>query len=352
MISFRTLTLFFLALATTIAPGGPVKLQLPTKNTAIFSNRPDEFYMYTNRTFEGVTSKPWQAGQWGFVRNMKRTEEGVIGTRFHEGIDIKPVARDTKGNPLDDIMAIATGVVAHVNDVPGRSNYGRYVVVEHNWGDGPMFSLYAHLASISVTPGQRVLAGARLGRMGYTGAGLDRTRAHLHLELGLLFSLRFQDWHSAYSGGTNYHGIHNGMNLSGLDIATLYKELRRNPNLSIPAFLRSAPVYYKVTTARKGPLEIVERYPWLRRGDHAQPSPSWEISFTASGFPLAVAPSQRVVSRGTVTYVRSTRARHEYFTIRRLIGTGSKASLSASGERHLRLVTGDFPSRKPEEPKN
>ena len=348
----RILTLLALLLAPSLSLAGPVKLQLPTKNSAIFTSRPDDFYMYTDRTFEGVTSKPWQAGQYGFVRNMKRTSEGVIGTRFHEGIDIKPVTRDDKGNPLDEVMAIATGQVVYTNNTPGHSNYGRYVVVEHDWGDGPMFSLYAHLASIAVSPGQRVLTGTRLGRMGFTGAGINRTRAHLHLELGILFSQRFADFHSAYLSGPDRHGIHNGLNMSGLDIANLYKQLRRNPNLTIPLFLRSTPVYYKATTARKGPLEIVERYPWLRRGDHAQPSPSWEISFSASGMPLAVAPSQRVVSRATVTYVRSTRSRHEYFTIKRLVGTGTRASLSSTGARHLRLVTGDFPARKTEDTKN
>jgi murein DD-endopeptidase MepM/ murein hydrolase activator NlpD len=341
-----------LSLTATAVPAAPLNLSLPTKNTAIFTNRPDEFYMYTDRTFEGVTSRPWQAGQYGFVRNMKRTEEGVIGTRFHEGIDIKPVSRDSKGNPLDDVMSIATGVVAYTNDDPAHSNYGRYVVIEHNWGDGPMFSLYAHLASISASEGQRVLGGTTIGRMGFTGAGLNRTRAHLHLELGLLFSLRFQHWHDGFLSGPNHHGIHNGLNLTGLDIASLYQEQRRNPGISIPAFLRSTPAYYKVTTARKGPLEIVERYPWLRRGDHAQPSPSWEISFTASGLPLSVTPSHRVVNRPTVTYVRSTRSRHEYFTIRRLVGTGSRASLTGSGERHLRLVTGDFPNTAPKESEN
>lgn len=354
MTSFRLFAHLLAALAVSAlaASGAPLKLRLPTENSAIFTKRLDEFYMYTNRTFEGVTSKPWHAGQYGFVRNMKRTEEGVIGTRFHEGIDIKPVRRDAQGNPLDDVMAIATGVVAYVNDTPAHSNYGRYVVLEHNWGDGPMFSLYAHLATTEVTPGQRVLAGTKLGRMGFTGAGITRTRAHVHVELGLLFSLRFAHWHDAYLSGPNHHGIHNGLNMCGLDIASLFKELRRKPALDIPTFLRSTPAYYKVTTARKGPLEIVERYPWLRRGDHAQPSPSWEISFSASGIPLSVVPSHRVVSQATVTYVRSTRSKHEYFTNRRLVGTGSRASLSASGSRYLRLITGDFPNSSPKEPEN
>lgn len=343
----RAIASLIFFLAATSGFGAPIKLQLATDNDALFRNTPEDFYMYTNRTFEGKASKPWQAGQYGFVRNMVRTPEGIIGSRFHEGIDIKPVRRDSSGRPLDDVRTIATGVVAYTSPVAKHSSYGKYVVVEHNWGHGPFFSLYAHLSEVSVETGQRVLMGSTIGRMGYTGRGLDRTRAHLHLELGLLLSLRFEDWHQQFLGGTNHHGIHNGLNLSGINISGLYQEIRRDPDISLPAFINQTPVYYKVTVPRKGPLEIVERYQWLAKGDHSRPSPCWEISFTASGLPLAVAPSHRVVSQPNVTYVRTTRSKHQYFTSKRLIGTGRQASLSASGARYIKLLTGDFPSNTP-----
>lgn len=320
----------------------PLDLRLPTENRALFSNTPEQFYMYVSRTFEGETSSPWQAGQYGFVRNMRRTADGVIGTRFHEGVDIRPVARDPGGRPLDEVRAIALGTVAYVQPAAGASNYGKYVVVEHNWGDGPFFSLYAHLAGIAVQPGQRVPAGHVLGVMGYTGAGINRERAHLHLELNLLLSLRFDDWHLMKFKTENKHGIHNGMNLAGLDIAALYLALETDPNLSIPSFLRRAPVYYKVTSPRRGPLELAERYPWLRRGDHNRPSPSWEISFTASGLPLAIASSHREVAKPLVTYVRTAQSRHEYHTLSRIEGTGRRATLTARGLQSLALITGEF----------
>jgi hypothetical protein len=345
-VTFRSLFLLPLALFVSGLPAGsaePLELRLPTDNDAPYAGRGAEFYMYVDRIFEGKASKPWEGGQYGYVRNLRRTEEGVIGTRFHEGIDIRPVRRDSSGRPLDEVRAIATGVVAYANDVSGRSNYGKYVVVEHDWGDGPFFSLYAHLSEIGVSPGQRVLAGFQLGKMGYTGAGLNRTRAHLHLELGLLVSLRFVDWHDTYfKGSPNYHGLHNGMNLSGLDISNLFLALRKEPNLTVPEFIARTPVYYRVTVPRRGPLELTRRYPWMRKGDHGQPSPSWEISFTSAGMPVAVAPSQREVKAPVVTYVRSTRTRHEYFTISRLAGTGRRASLTATGRRHIALVTGNF----------
>jgi murein DD-endopeptidase MepM/ murein hydrolase activator NlpD len=339
----------FLALATLLAclrpvpAAEPLDLLLPTDNDAILKNKPEEFYMYTYRNFEGESSKPWQAGQFGFVRDMKRVPEGVVGTRFHEGIDIRPVKRDTDGRPRDEVRAIATGVVAYANLAPGTSNYGNYVVVEHNWGYGPVFSLYAHLSAIDVEKGQRVLAGGKLGRMGYTGAGINRERAHVHLELDLLLSLRFDAWHKETTGGEpNPHGIHNGLNLSGMDFPALLLAQQQNPDLTIPAYLKTVPVYYKVTIPRRGPLEIVKRYPWMAIGDHSRPSPSWELSFSASGLPVGVAPSQRRVPKPLVTFVRATQSRHEYYTISRLSGTGRRATLTGSGQRYIKLVTGEF----------
>ncbi len=336
----------FLALAiSSLCPGQGLNLRLPTDNRALLEDNPEKFYMYVYRTFEGETSKPWQGGSYGFVRNLRRTEGGVISTRFHEGIDIRPIKRDAAGRPLDDVKSIAKGRVVYVQKSAGGSNYGKYVVVEHDWGDGPFLSLYAHLASTSVTEGLSINAGHVIGRMGYTGSGINRERAHVHLELNILLSLQFDAWHKMKFGSENKHGLHNGMNLSGLDIANLLISHHRDPGITIPDFLSGTPAYYKVTCPRRGKLELADRYPWIRRGAHHRPSPSWEISFTAAGFPLAIAPSHREVTKPLVTYVRTTQSRHEHFTLSRLAGTGRRASLSRSGLQHLSLITGDFPKR-------
>ena len=83
----------------------------------------------------------------------------MVYTRFHEGIDIKPVHRNASGEPLDEVRAIADGEVVHVNLVPGYSNYGKYIVIEHRWEGSNYYSLYGHLSSISVQPGDRVKRG-------------------------------------------------------------------------------------------------------------------------------------------------------------------------------------------------
>src|SRR5215471_13787339 len=120
-----------------------IDIVLPTDNDALFSGNGAEFYQYVERNYKGVKSTPWEGGQYGFVRDPIDAVAGVLYTRFHEGIDIRPVHRDTNGEPLDEVRAIADGNVVHVNPVPGYSNYGKYIVIEHRWGGSNYCSLYA-----------------------------------------------------------------------------------------------------------------------------------------------------------------------------------------------------------------
>ncbi|MEM9282694.1 MAG: M23 family metallopeptidase [Verrucomicrobiota bacterium] len=326
------------------AQSRPLGLALATDNDAIFSDDPSKFYMYTDRTFEGVSSKPWQGGTYGFSRNQKRTPLGIVYTRLHEGIDIRPLQRDSSGNPLDDIYAIADGTVVYVNPSSTASNYGRYLVVHHDWGNGPFFSLYAHLASAPVESGQQVRAGQAIAKMGYTGVGLNRERAHIHLEFNMILSDQFQRWYDLHFTSTNNHGIFNGFNLLGLDIATLYKVHRKNPNLTLPEFIRDYhEVYYKVIVPNHGRVDFLRRYPWLLGEDKPLIRPrSWEFSFAATGAPLAVVPSTRSVSAPIVSYVKPSGTDHSYHTVNRITGTGSDAHLTPSGSRFIQLISDSF----------
>src|SRR6266513_5565699 len=78
-------------------------LVLPTDNDALFSGDGPVFYQYIERDYQGVKSTPWEGGQYGFVRNPVRTTEGIVYTRFHEGIDIKCLQHDSRGEPLDEV---------------------------------------------------------------------------------------------------------------------------------------------------------------------------------------------------------------------------------------------------------
>lgn len=91
----------------------------------------------------------------------------------HSGLDI---AAPT-GTP---VVAPAAGTVALAG---GFKKHGNTVVLDHGQG---VTSIYIHLSKIEVKTGQKVARGARLGRVGSTGAS---TGPHLH-------------W-SVYTQGTN-----------------------------------------------------------------------------------------------------------------------------------------------------
>ena len=320
-----------------------LELSLPTENRAIFGPDPSRFYMYTNRSFEGRRSKPWQGGKFGYVRTPKRTTAGVLFTQFHEGIDIRPSTRDRNNNPLDPVRSIAAGRVVHVSSLAGASNYGRYIVIEHDWGYGKFYSLYAHLAAVSCRSGQAVRPGTAIGKLGYSGAGIDRTRSHLHLELNMMISPRFAQWYRQHFTSPNRHGPYNGLNLVGLDIAGLYLSHQRNPSITIPQFMSGMQVYWKVLIANKGTPELLKLYPWLARNmADADANPSWEISLSSSGVPLGVAPSTRSVKSPTLSWVTYSATPHAWNTRSRLSGSKDSATLTASGRRYIQQISGHF----------
>ena len=232
-----------------------IDLVLPTDNDALFSGGGPAFYQYVERNYKGAQSMPWAGGQYGFVRDPNETSVGIVYTRFHEGIDIKPVHRDANGEPLDQVRAIADGKIVHTNLVPSHSNYGCYVVIEHRWAGSNYYSLYGHLSTITVKPGQAVQKGEPIAVMGYTGKGINRERAHVHLELNLLRSHQFESWHdSLFKKDPNRHGLYNGLNLAGIDIARLYLALRKRPSLTIPEFLAEEEMFYKAAIPKSGHL--------------------------------------------------------------------------------------------------
>ncbi len=84
---------------------------------------------------------------------------------FHSGIDL--------GAPMGTpVLAAKSGVVEFANWGGG---YGNLIEVSH----GSTGTRYAHLSSIYVAPGQRVVQGQQLGTVGSTG---NSTGPHLHFE--------------------------------------------------------------------------------------------------------------------------------------------------------------------------
>lgn len=313
-----------------------VDLALPTDNDALFRGDGPAFYQYIERDYLGEKSTPWEGGQYGYVRNPKQTNAGIIYTRFHEGIDIRALQRDARGEPTDEVRAIADGKIVHINPVPGYSNYGKYIVIEHRWDGSNYYSLYGHLSSIAVQTGQRVRKGERIAIMGHTGAGLNQERAHLHLELNLMMNRRFESWHDAFfKNDPNHNGIYNGINLTGLNIAKLYLRLRENPSLTMPEFFAGEESFYKVTVPISENFELLKRYPWMMKPGSGV---SWEISFTRTGLPLKIEASNRRVSQPELTYAKKSGVDYSYLTHDIVEGRGERARLSESGLRFMRLL--------------
>ena len=90
-------------------------------------------------------------------------------TRMHWGVDFG-------GGFGAPVFAARAGTVIAADVLGG---YGRTVIVDHGGG---FTTVYGHLSSFAVSPGERVAAGARLGAIGSSGLS---TGPHLHFEVHL-----------------------------------------------------------------------------------------------------------------------------------------------------------------------
>ncbi len=93
----------------------------------------------------------------------------------HNGMDFAaPI-----GTP---ILSVRDGVVVGAGDTDiacRGASYGKWVLVQHNNG---LSSVYGHLSSILVTPGQKVVSGEKVGLSGKSGYS---TGPHLHFSVFL-----------------------------------------------------------------------------------------------------------------------------------------------------------------------
>lgn len=359
--------LLFLFLFGLIAPAvglsvhaQPLRLILPTDNDALLYGDGPAFFQYTNRYFNGVRSRPWEGGQYGFVRNAKYAGDEIVYTRFHEGVDIKPLYRDRRGEPLDEVRAIDEGKVVYANPNARASSYGKYVVVEHWWSGSPFYSLYAHLGSVHVRAGQYVRQGDQLGVVGYTGRGIDRTRAHLHFEINMLLNQDYDDWNRRYNRRAgNPHGRYNGLNLAGINVAELYLALQNNPDLTIRQFLSREEAFFTVRIPNDHLPDLLYRYPWLA-DEHFDPhARSLEIGFTASGLPVRIS-STNAFAKGPIVFASYSGPGSYADLTNHLTQTRwGDPILSASGQRYIGLLmmptadtrSGRVPRAEPEERK-
>ncbi|MFR4416433.1 MAG: hypothetical protein ACLT8E_03000 [Akkermansia sp.] len=72
--------------------------------------------------------------------------------------------------------------------------------------------------------------------------GLNKTRAHVHLELCLKLQDDFENWYSSLKLGTpNRHGAYNGLNLAGFDPAPALMQCKDGAEFSSPAISPPCP---------------------------------------------------------------------------------------------------------------
>lgn len=249
----------------------------PTPNSA-FQNR-ETIEAFVQPTSSGRI----ESGLFGCVRNG--------GARFHEGLDLFPVKRSRLREALDPVYAILPGQVVHVSRIAGHSSYGRYVVVRHDDESPAFHSLYAHLASVdsAIKVGSRVEAGSVLGIMGRSAAGyvIPRSRAHLHLELGLKLTDDFQGWFDRQSfGSKNRHGNWNGMNLVSVDPLGFYRAVRDGEVAGFQQYLKRLPVAARIRVHTAKIPDFVRNYPALvTRSYDRRRIVAWDIAFTQFGLP-------------------------------------------------------------------
>ena len=194
-----------------------IDLYWPTEDKAFFQGASWETLI------QPTVSGRIESGKFGCVRND--------GSKFHEGIDIKP-KKEIKREAIDKIIAAMDGQVVHINTVAGNSSYGKYIVVVHKNVEPAIYSLYAHLSSIdkAIQVGKWVKKGGdSLGIMGRTTLGkpIPKKGAHLHFEMGVMLFERFAKWYDKQTFDLpNKHGLwkKSAFNLTGFDALDFYEK--------------------------------------------------------------------------------------------------------------------------------
>ena len=119
-------------------------------------------------------SGEWQLPVTGIVTSPfgMRADPFSGAQSMHKGVDIAGGGTDILATNSGTVEVAANGY---------NWGYGNYVMINHGSINGAaMKSLYAHLSSISISAGQKVTKGQKIGVMGSTG---NSTGNHLHFEI-------------------------------------------------------------------------------------------------------------------------------------------------------------------------
>jgi murein DD-endopeptidase MepM/ murein hydrolase activator NlpD len=311
--------------------------QLPTANRALFEPGNEEKF------FVGTVGKSWESGCFGCVRSD--------GWQMHEGLDIRCLQRDKRGEPIDPVMAGADGTVAYINSKPSLSNYGNYVVLRHRIDGLEVYSLYAHLREIEpgLKEGKAVKAGETIATMGHTSntrEGISKDRAHVHLEMDLMVNDRFSTWFKKTSPNEhNDHGNWNGQNMLGIDPKlVLLAEHIQGDKFNLLGFIKARPELCRVLVRKTD-------FPWLKRyAVLIQKNPvaekegvaGYEMALDYNGIPFDLIPraASEIKSKSKYQLVSVNEAEYRKNPCRKLVRQkGSRWELAPKGTSLLDLLT-------------
>jgi murein DD-endopeptidase MepM/ murein hydrolase activator NlpD len=310
--------------------------RLPTANQALFEPGGEE------RFFVGTVGKPWTSGTFGCVRSD--------GWQIHEGLDIRCLQRDQRGEPTDPILATAEGTVAYINRKSSLSNYGIYLILRHVIQGLEIYSVYSHLREVraDLRPGVAVKAGEPVGVMGRTAntrEGISRERAHLHFELNLLINERFAQWYKKTNPKQrNDHGDWNGQNLLGLDPRQVFLEQRRlGADFNLVQLIRSQRELCRVVV-RDTDFPFLRRYPQLLRANpvaQRDGAAGYEIALNFNGVPIELIPraESELKSRTRIQLLSVNATEKRLNPGRRLVTENARGwRLTTTGENLLDLL--------------
>ena len=320
----------------------------PTKHLAFQEGKPPIQWVQPT-----ISGKPSSA-LFGCTRNR--------GQRFHEGLDIRPLQRDRMGEATDSVFASLAGKVVFINTHFDKSNYGRYVVLEHEQTEPVLYTLYAHLAEIDkdLSLGGMIKQGERLGKMGRSANHrIPQKRAHLHWEIGLRLSDAFEVWYQQqHFDEPNRFGNFHGWNLQGFDPLDFLTQWRSGKIKSITSYLKSLPIAYRVQVRNKRAPFFVQRHPSLLLSDLPSETElkGWEIGFTIHGLPTEWKPILEIEDFSSKAMISLTDYQPQMFaahpclkpfTSKRSQVQWSESLLSRLGILFQHKVTTNLPARSP-----
>lgn len=311
---------------------------LPTDNHAIYDADGGG-----ERFFVPTVGKPWSSGCFGCVR----TE----GWQMHEGLDIRCLLRDKRGEPADSVSATADGHVAYINRKPSLSNYGNYIILRHVIDGIEVYSTYAHLHEVrdDLKSGDAVKSGEKIGVMGRTAntrQGISKDRAHVHYELNLFINERFPAWYKkTFPGQRNDHGQWNGQNLIGIDPrAVLLEQREQGAAFNLAKLIQSQPELCRVMVRDVN-------FPWLSRYAalvRANPRAStegiagYEIALNFNGIPIALTPraASEIKGKAKIQLLSVNEAEQQKNPCGKIVTKrGGSWDLATRGQNLLELLT-------------